>query len=64
MTLRLREVYACCDRFWLHEMDAPAHAQHVITEHQRLVYTRPLPDKIHDISAVQRVCIVRAFDSW
>jgi len=35
-----------------------AHAQHVITEHQRLVYTSPLPDKVHDISAVQRVGIV------
>ncbi|MBK4361623.1 hypothetical protein GWK90_04940 [Candidatus Hamiltonella defensa] len=29
-----------------------AHAQHVITEHQRLVYTRPLPDKVQDISVV------------
>ncbi|WP_337021559.1 hypothetical protein [Pantoea anthophila] len=40
-----------------------AHDQHAIPEHQRLVYTCQLPDKVQDISSVQRVGIVCAFDN-
>lgn len=40
-----------------------AHAQHAIPEHQRLVYIRSLLDKLLEISTVQCVGIMRAFNN-
>nr|WP_154673389.1 hypothetical protein [Pantoea allii] len=40
-----------------------AHGQHVITEHQQLIYNRPVLNKVQDRCSVQRIGIVRAFDN-